>query len=174
MDVLLQQCTAYSLLMREERNMNKSRIFFLNGDVERYPRIYYHKQTFSWKMSPNFKTLKEPRNRFQRINSSSLCSPVDRYDVPNICFSSYFPNNLYPNLLSNGFFVSSNVSPLWEQSCHQYSPISNTSYRRKIRLIEGNAKCRNLKKFTLKGTLQQVSVWGPETHTFPPLHTVYV
>jgi hypothetical protein len=28
--------------------------------------------------------------------------------------------------------------------------------RRKIRLIEGNAKCRHLKKLTCKGTLRQV------------------
>ncbi len=31
-------------------------------------------------------------------------------------------------------------------------------YRRKIRLIEGNAKCRHLKKFTCKGTLRQVFI----------------
>ncbi len=35
-------------------------------------------------------------------------------------------------------------------------------YRRKIRLIKGNAKCRHLKKFTCKGTLRQVFIWGPE------------
>ncbi len=30
--------------------------------------------------------------------------------------------------------------------------------RRKIRLIEGNAKCRHLKKLTCKGTLRQVFI----------------
>jgi hypothetical protein len=30
--------------------------------------------------------------------------------------------------------------------------------RRKIRLIESNAKCRYLKQFTFKGTLQQVII----------------
>ncbi len=38
--------------------------------------------------------------------------------------------------------------------------------RRKIRLIEGNAKCRHLQKFTCNGTLRQVSVWGLELHTY--------
>ncbi len=31
-------------------------------------------------LSPNFLTLKEPRNRLQGINSSSLCSPAGQYD----------------------------------------------------------------------------------------------
>jgi hypothetical protein len=44
--------------------------------------------------------------------------------------------------------------------------------RRKIRLIEGNAKCRHLKKLTCKRTCgRSLSVWGP-AHTPPPLtHT---
>jgi hypothetical protein len=53
--------------------------------------------------------------------------------------------------------------------------------RRKIRLIESNAKCRYLKKWTCKETLRQVflSVWGPPHpmtpySPLPPLHTVYV
>jgi hypothetical protein len=29
-----------------------------------------------------FKTFKEPRNRFQGIDSASLCSPAGRYDNP--------------------------------------------------------------------------------------------
>ncbi len=42
--------------------------------------------------------------------------------------------------------------------------------RRKIRLIEGNAKCRHLKKLTWKGLCGRcLSVWGPELHTPPPL-----
>ncbi len=32
--------------------------------------------------SPNFKTFKEPKNRFQGINSASLCSLAGRYDNP--------------------------------------------------------------------------------------------
>jgi len=32
--------------------------------------------------SPNFLTFKEPRNRFQGINSASLCSLADRYNKP--------------------------------------------------------------------------------------------
>jgi hypothetical protein len=43
---------------------------------------------------------------------------------------------------------------------------------RKIRLIEGNAKCCHLKKFTCKGTLRQVFIClRPRTHTPPPPHT---
>jgi serine/threonine protein kinase len=46
--------------------------------------------------------------------------------------------------------------------------------RRRIRLIEGNTKCRHLKKFTCKGLCGRcLSVWGPEPH-IPPLHTVHV
>ncbi len=39
---------------------------------------------------------------------------------------------------------------------------------RKIRLIEGNAKCRHLKKFTYKGTLRQVLIclWPPPLLVF--------
>ncbi len=51
--------------------------------------------------------------------------------------------------------------------------------RRKIRLIESNAKCRYLKKFTCKWTLRQVfylsEALSPSYHPIlPPLHTVYV
>jgi hypothetical protein len=38
-------------------------------------------------------------------------------------------------------------------------------FRRKIRLIKGNAKCRHLKKFTSKGLLRQ----GPDPYPPPPL-----
>ncbi len=43
-------------------------------------------------------------------------------------------------------------------------------YRRKIKIIEGNAKCRRLNKLTSKGTLQQVFVCPrPRTPDLPPL-----
>jgi hypothetical protein len=50
------------------------------------------------------------------------------------------------------------------------------AHRRKIRLIEDNAKCGHLKKLTCKGTMRRsIYVWVPEPHhTPPPLHTVYV
>jgi hypothetical protein len=38
--------------------------------------------TLNLKLSPNFLTLKEPRNRFKGINSASLCSLAVRYDNP--------------------------------------------------------------------------------------------
>jgi hypothetical protein len=41
---------------------------------------------------------------------------------------------------------------VWRVLCFTYKKVS----RRKIRLIESNAKCRYLKKFTCKGTLRQV------------------
>ncbi len=41
-------------------------------------------------------------------------------------------------------------------------------YRRKIRLIEGNAKCRYLKKFTCKGTLRQVFICLRPRTPYPP------
>ncbi len=42
--------------------------------------------------------------------------------------------------------------------------------RRKIRLIEDDAKYQHLKELTCKGTLRQVfiSAWGPEPQTSPP------
>jgi hypothetical protein len=53
-------------------------------------------------------------------------------------------------------------SPLWPD-------------RRKIRLIEGNAKCRHLKKFTCTPLCgRYLSVWCPESITPPPLHTGYM
>ncbi len=33
-------------------------------------------------LSPNFKTFKEPMNRFQGINSAGLCNLAARYDNP--------------------------------------------------------------------------------------------
>jgi hypothetical protein len=38
--------------------------------------------TLNLNLSPNFLTLKEPRNRFQGIKSASLCSLAGRYDNP--------------------------------------------------------------------------------------------
>ncbi len=51
--------------------------------------------------------------------------------------------------------------------------------RRKIRLIESNAKCHYLKKFTCKGTLRQVFYLSEAPpllcpQTPPPLHTACV
>ncbi len=51
-------------------------------------------------------------------------------------------------------------------------------YRRKIRLIESNAKCRYLKILTCKGTLRQVFYLSEvpssliDDPILPPLHTV--
>jgi hypothetical protein len=46
-------------------------------------------------------------------------------------------------------------------------------YRRKIRIIEGNAKCRHLKTLTCKDTLLQVFIsLRPEPHA-QPLYTLY-
>jgi len=53
----------------------------------------------------------------------------------------------------------------WSSSCHIFYVQTHFSYgkqqhldRRKIRLVESNAKCRYLKKLTCKGTLQQVFI----------------
>ncbi len=47
--------------------------------------------------------------------------------------------------------------------------------RRKIRLKECNAKCRHLKKLPVKGLCGRcLTVWGPEPHNAPTLHTVHV
>jgi hypothetical protein len=47
--------------------------------------------------------------------------------------------------------------------------------RRNMRLIEGNEKCRHLKKLTCKRTLRQVFICLRTRTTPPPLlHTVYM
>ncbi len=38
------------------------------------------------------------------------------------------------------------------------TPLTPGRQRRKVRLIEGNAKCRHLKKMTCRGTLRQVFI----------------
>ncbi len=44
--------------------------------------------------------------------------------------------------------------------------------RRKIRLIEGNARCRQLKNWPVKGLFDScLSVWGPEPHSPNALYT---
>ncbi len=55
-------------------------------------------------------------------------------------------------------------------------PGGDTSARRKLRLIEGNAKCRHLKNGLVKGLCGRcLSAWGSEPHNPPSnLHTVYV
>jgi hypothetical protein len=47
-------------------------------------------------------------------------------------------------------------------------------WRRKIRFIEGNAKCRHLKKLTCEGTLRKVFICLRPRTPAPYLHTVYM
>jgi hypothetical protein len=49
-------------------------------------------------------------------------------------------------------------------------------HRRKIKLIEGNAKCRRLKKLTCLGTLWQVFIclWARTPYTSPLTHCIFV
>jgi hypothetical protein len=42
------------------------------------------------------------------------------------------------------------------RNCEEWGWEGNGRDRRKIRMIESDAKCRNLKTFTCKGTLRQV------------------
>ncbi len=50
----------------------------------------------------------------------------------------------------------------------------HSAHRIKIRLIEGNAKFRHLKKFTCKRTLRQFFIClRPRTTYPPPLYTIY-
>ncbi len=59
--------------------------------------------------------------------------------------------------------------------CNLGLPLADSAPRRKIRLIEGNARCRHLKILTCKGTLRHVFIClRPRTQYHPPLHTVYV
>ncbi len=56
-------------------------------------------------------------------------------------------------------------------SFYKKVPVRHAANRRKIRLIENNAKCRYLKKLTCKGTLRQV-FYLYESPT--PYHNIYV
>ncbi len=55
------------------------------------------------------------------------------------------------------------------------SSIRYCSTRRKIRLLEGNAKCRHLKELNLKGTLRQVfiSLWPRTLYPYPLPYTLF-
>ncbi len=58
----------------------------------------------------------------------------------------------------------------WETRWH--APLH--ADRRKKRLMEGNGKCRHLKKLTCTGTLQQVLICLRTTPPPPHTHTVYL
>ncbi len=71
---------------------------------------------------------------------------------------------------------------IWKYCTLEGNLLLNLPTRRKLRLIEGNAKCRHLNKLICKGTLRQVFIClrprTPEAPIYPPppqpLHTVYV
>jgi hypothetical protein len=70
------------------------------------------------------------------------------------------------------------------KACHDHVGVTiwkdlaqNISWsRRRIRLIEGNTKCRHLKKITFKGTLKHVFIClrNRAPYSLPPLHTLNV
>ncbi len=63
--------------------------------------------------------------------------------------------------------------PLTHTHTHCHTAV--TFMGRKIRLIEGNAKCRHLKKLTCKGTSRQVFIClRPRTPYFPLTHCIRV
>jgi hypothetical protein len=67
-----------------------------------------------------------------------------------------------------------NVTP-WGGELWLHSLKLNTHALRKIRIIEGNEKCRRLKKLTCKGNLRQVFICLRPRTPYPlPLHTVHV
>ncbi len=61
--------------------------------------------------------------------------------------------------VSNPLVVEDSRPTLYCLLTNPFSKKRERKYRRKIRLIEVNAKCRHLKKLTCKGTLRQVFIW---------------
>jgi hypothetical protein len=58
--------------------------------------------------------------------------------------------------------------------CKPFITLKSRFTRRKVRLIEGNVKCRHLKNSTYKGTLRQVFIClRPRTPYPPPPYTLY-
>ncbi len=75
-------------------------------------------------------------------------------------------SKLFSNMNTTEPFISVQASS--QQELNNLDP-------RKIRLIEGNAKCHHLKELTCNGTLRQVFIClMPRTPNPPSLHTVYV
>jgi hypothetical protein len=50
------------------------------------------------------------------------------------------------------------VSTCFRVDCKRGSESQHCAQRKKIRLVEGNSKCRHLNKFTSKGTFQHVFI----------------
>jgi hypothetical protein len=82
-------------------------------------------------LSPNFNTFKDPRNRFQGINSASLCSLAGRYDHP--IYPSYSvpsPDGMIKNSIFvllywiNKLFLIQHHLPC--ELLHTYTPCKNT------------------------------------------------
>ncbi len=61
------------------------------------------------------------------------------------------------------------ISLYYTQLWHQHYSYIVYLHRRKIRLIEGNAKCRHLKKLTCKVTLRQLFICLRLRTPYPPL-----
>ncbi len=94
------------------------------------------------------------------ITFSSKCKQT----TPNKKTQNYFYDKVHTQIIQELKVLS--VQSNWEEIV--------SSSRRKIRLIEDNAKCRHLKNWSVQGLCGRcLSVWGPEPYP-PPLHTVYV
>ncbi len=72
------------------------------------------------------------------------------------------------------FVLSRSILFYKTAACNLGLPLADSAPRRKIRLIEGNAICRHLKKLTCKGALRQMFISLRPKTPYPPLHTVYV
>ncbi len=120
-----------------------------------------------------------------------MTKPLVIYDfAPDLFWISIYMRKILFNFLlvynvHSKLYIYSKIRTLcknFSQMIHIKSQIligfKDTLPRRKIRLIEGNAKCRHLKKLSCKGTLRQVFICRRPRTTYPPpaqcTHTVYV
>jgi hypothetical protein len=68
-------------LLRLRQFVNKSSNLYLEKQTTTTAKpVSHHRHVYY--LSPNFSTLKEPKNRFQGTNSARLCSLADRNDNP--------------------------------------------------------------------------------------------
>jgi hypothetical protein len=77
--------------------------------------------------------------------------------------------NVYDPCLLKVHLLKSIVNSQYWLLFNQYLYLHDMFYsRRKIRLVEDNAKCRHLKFFTCKGTLRQVFIFMRKRTPPPP------
>jgi hypothetical protein len=116
------------------------------------------------------------------LHFSTMTNGVFFTQLKSLYHTTLQQKSLHPNTLQlslgSALVFSGNrkwLLPIWSCSTVLERERERVTKCRKMRLIEGNAKCCHLKKCTCKGALRQVFFClRPRTHTPPPpTHTLY-